>query len=111
MVEYRRDEDLEMHALSQREEKARKMRNVAIAAGLGGLVLLFYASTLSKLGPAAVDRPVTGAPQTVSRPDPDFDKISRRPREEVGRQRIVTGDPNAAPRRAEPRPQRVEVLE
>ena len=72
MAEYRKADTIEQAPLSEREEKARRARNVAIAVVLAALVVVFYWSTVVKLGPAAMDRPeVTLAPDR-SKPDPDF---------------------------------------
>ena len=42
--------------LSPAEQKRRRKRSLAIALVLGGLVLLFYAVTIAKLGPQVLQR-------------------------------------------------------
>jgi uncharacterized membrane protein SirB2 len=44
--------------LTEKQKKARKRRNIAIALGLIALVVIFYVATLTKLGPAVFDRPM-----------------------------------------------------
>ena len=81
MAEYRRDADLQVAPLTEREAKARRARNVAIAAALAVMVAVFYWSTIVKFGPAAMQRPeITLAPDR-SRPDPDARRVA--PREPV----------------------------
>jgi hypothetical protein len=38
--------------LTDRELRSRRARNIAIGLGIGALVVLFYAVTIVKLGPA-----------------------------------------------------------
>ena len=72
MAEYRKADTIEQAPLTEREERARRARNVAIALVLVALVGVFYWSTVVKFGPAAMDRPeITLAPDR-SRADPDF---------------------------------------
>ena len=83
-MEHRQVGDPSTVRLSEREEKARRARNIAIAIGLVALVGIFYASTVAKLGPKAMDRPVvTLAPEKESTIDPDFERIRVEPKEEV----------------------------
>lgn len=44
--------------LSPADLKRRRRRSIAIALILGGLVALFYALTLVKLGPQVLNRPL-----------------------------------------------------
>lgn len=44
--------------LSPAEAKRRRARSIAIAAVLGGIVLLFYVVTVFKLGPGVLNRPM-----------------------------------------------------
>lgn len=44
--------------LSEAQLRRRKGRSVAIALGLGALVVLFYVVTLAKLGANILDRPL-----------------------------------------------------
>ena len=81
MAEYRKTDTIEQAALSEREEKARRARNVAIALLLVALVVIFYWSTVVKFGPAAMDRPVVTLAPDRSRPDPDFKGVT--PKEPV----------------------------
>ena len=39
-------------------QRRQRMRNLAIAAALGGLVVLFYVATLVRLGPNVFNRPI-----------------------------------------------------
>ena len=39
-------------------QRRQRMRNLAIACALGGLVLLFYVGTMVRLGPAVFNRPI-----------------------------------------------------
>ncbi|HET6376645.1 MAG TPA: hypothetical protein VFF88_11410 [Methylocella sp.] len=43
--------------LTPEQEKFRRQRNVAIAAAIGCIVVLFYAVTIAKLGPGVLERP------------------------------------------------------
>lgn len=43
--------------LTPEQEKSRRQRNVAIAAAIGCIVVLFYAVTIAKLGPGVLERP------------------------------------------------------
>jgi len=40
-------------ALTEQEARSRRARNLAIGLAIGALVVLFYAVTIIKLGPAA----------------------------------------------------------
>jgi hypothetical protein len=44
--------------LTEEQKRRRRARSVAIALVLGGLVLLFYAVTIVKLGPGVLNRPL-----------------------------------------------------
>jgi len=44
--------------LTEEQKRRRRARSVAIALVLGGLVLLFYAITVVKLGPGVLNRPL-----------------------------------------------------
>ena len=44
--------------LSPEDRKRRRQRSVALALALGGLVALFYAVTIAKLGPGVLNRPL-----------------------------------------------------
>jgi hypothetical protein len=44
--------------LTPEQQKARNQRNVAIALAIGCFVLLFYAVTITKLGPGVLSRPL-----------------------------------------------------
>jgi hypothetical protein len=44
--------------LTEEQKRRRRARSVAIALALGGLVLLFYAVTIVKLGPGVLNRPM-----------------------------------------------------
>ncbi|MCG8444570.1 MAG: hypothetical protein MI753_02510 [Hyphomicrobiales bacterium] len=44
--------------LTEEERKRRRIRSIALALTLGALVLLFYAVTVVRLGPAVLDRPL-----------------------------------------------------
>ena len=44
--------------LSPEDQRRRRRRSVAIALVLGGLVVLFYAVTIAKLGPQVLQRPM-----------------------------------------------------
>ncbi|GGB52328.1 hypothetical protein GCM10011316_25450 [Roseibium aquae] len=44
--------------LSPDQQKKRKGRSIAIALTLAGLVILFYAVTIVKMGPAILNRPL-----------------------------------------------------
>ncbi len=39
-------------------QRRQRMRNLAIACALGGMVLLFYVGTMVRLGPAVFNRPI-----------------------------------------------------
>ena len=85
MAEHRQTEAPSVVTLSEREAKARRARNVAIAIGLVALVAIFYVSTISKLGPNAANKPVVGAPVDRSVADPDFERMRVAPKEDVTR--------------------------
>lgn len=42
--------------LTERQRKAQRSRSLAIAVGLGALVVLFYLATIVKFGPAVFER-------------------------------------------------------
>ena len=44
--------------LTEAEARRRRARSIAIAAVLGGMVLLFYVVTMFKLGPGVLNRPM-----------------------------------------------------
>ena len=44
--------------LTTAQEKSRRQRNLAIAIAIGLFVVLVYAVTIVKLGPAVLDRPL-----------------------------------------------------
>jgi predicted HTH domain antitoxin len=44
--------------LSPEDQRRRRRRSLAIALVLGGLVVLFYAVTIAKLGPQVLQRPM-----------------------------------------------------
>ena len=44
--------------LSPEDQRRQRRRSVAIALVLGGLVVLFYAVTIAKLGPQVLQRPL-----------------------------------------------------
>ncbi len=44
--------------LSPEDQRRRRRRSFAIALVLGGLVVLFYAVTIAKLGPQVLQRPL-----------------------------------------------------
>ena len=44
--------------LSPEDQKRRRQRSLALALVLGGLVILFYAVTIAKLGPQVLQRPL-----------------------------------------------------
>ncbi len=44
--------------LSPEDQRRRRRRSLAIALVLGGLVILFYAVTIAKLGPQVLQRPL-----------------------------------------------------
>ena len=44
--------------LSPEDQRRRRRRSLAIALVLGGLVVLFYAVTIAKLGPQVLQRPL-----------------------------------------------------
>ena len=48
----------ELVELSEKQQLARRKRNIAIALGLGFLVIAFYGATLAKLGPGAANKPI-----------------------------------------------------
>ena len=52
------DDDRSKPVLTPEEAKRRRRRSIAIAVTLGLLVLLFYAITIAKLGPQAINRPL-----------------------------------------------------
>lgn len=43
---------------SDEERKRRRRRSIALGLALGALVLIFYALTIAKMGPAILDRPL-----------------------------------------------------
>jgi hypothetical protein len=44
--------------LSPEDQRRRRRRSLALALVLGGLVVLFYAVTIAKLGPQVLQRPL-----------------------------------------------------
>lgn len=52
------DIEAESVTLTERQTKARRMRSIAIAVSLLGLVAAFYAATVVKFGPQILDRPM-----------------------------------------------------
>jgi hypothetical protein len=44
--------------LTLAQEKSRRARNIALGVILTGLVILFYAVTIVKLGPSVLNRPM-----------------------------------------------------
>jgi archaellum biogenesis protein FlaJ (TadC family) len=44
--------------LTDEQKRRRRARSIAIALSLAALVLLFYAITIVKLGPAVMNRPL-----------------------------------------------------
>ena len=83
MAEHRQTQAPNTAALTEREDKARRSRNVAIAVVLVALVAVFYVSTISKLGLNAVNKPIVGAPADRSVVDPDFERTRVAPKEEI----------------------------
>lgn len=50
--------DVDGVVLTPEQKRRRRARSLAIAAVLAGLVLLFYAVTIVKLGPGVLNRPI-----------------------------------------------------
>jgi len=50
------ERELERVSLTDRQQKARRARSIAIGLALAGLVVLFYILTIAKFGPAILDR-------------------------------------------------------
>jgi hypothetical protein len=50
--------DLARQQLTPEQARSRRARNIAIALAVGAFVLLFYAVTVVKLGPAVLSRPM-----------------------------------------------------
>ncbi|MDD9910680.1 MAG: hypothetical protein OXR62_13445 [Ahrensia sp.] len=44
--------------LTDRQRRARRARNIAIALGLFAMVATFYIATITKFGPRLMDRPI-----------------------------------------------------
>lgn len=44
--------------LNEKQRKARRSRSIAIAVGLAILVVIFYAATIAKFGPALLSQPL-----------------------------------------------------
>ncbi|HEV2603600.1 MAG TPA: hypothetical protein VGU24_08075 [Microvirga sp.] len=44
--------------LGPEDQRRRRQRSLALALVLGGLVVLFYAVTIAKLGPGVLQRPL-----------------------------------------------------
>ncbi|HEV7276914.1 MAG TPA: hypothetical protein VGN80_11555 [Devosiaceae bacterium] len=42
----------------EERQKRRRRRSIALGLALGALVLIFYALTIAKMGPAILDRPL-----------------------------------------------------
>ena len=74
MAEYRKADRIETVQLDERQSRAQRARNIAIAIGLLGLVVLFYTSTVVKLGPNALQSSALNFEKDRSVPDPDFVK-------------------------------------
>ena len=74
MAEYRKADRIDTVELDERQAKAQRARSIAIAIGLVGLVVVFYASTVVKLGPNALQSSALNFEKDRSRPDPDFVK-------------------------------------
>jgi len=49
---------LESVQLTPEQERSRRVRNIAIALLLGGLVVLFWLTTIVRLGANVFDRPI-----------------------------------------------------
>ena len=95
MAEYRKADHIDTVRPDGRQQRAQRARNIALAVGLLALVVIFYASTVAKFGPAAMDRPVVTLAPDRSTPDPDF--VPRAPVEPMPGQR-VPGQPTYVPR-------------
>ena len=48
--------DHELVTLTERQKRARRSRSIAIALALFAMVIVFYAATIVKFGPAILDR-------------------------------------------------------
>lgn len=46
------------HKLTEEQKKRRAQRNLALAAALGVIILIFYLLTVFKFGPAILHRPL-----------------------------------------------------
>jgi len=44
--------------LTEKQRRARRLRNIAIGVSLASLVIAFYAATIVKFGPKLMDRPI-----------------------------------------------------
>ena len=72
MAEYRKSDTIETLRPDDRQTKAQRARSIAIAVGLLALAVLFYASTVVKLGPNALSSSGLNFETDRSVPDPDF---------------------------------------
>ena len=72
MAEYRKPDTITTLRPDDRQAKAQRARSVAIAVGLLALAVLFYASTVVKLGPNALTSSGLNFEKNNSLPDPDF---------------------------------------
>ena len=72
MAEYRKSDTIETVQLDERQKRAQRARNVALAVGLLALVAVFYVSTVAKFGPAALQSTGVNFETDRSVPDPDF---------------------------------------
>ena len=46
------------YALTEAQQRSRRLRSIAIALVIGGLVVLFYVMTIAKLGAGFLTRPI-----------------------------------------------------
>lgn len=74
MAEYRKTDSIETVRLDERQSRAQRARSYAIAGGLLLLVVVFYASTVVKFGPAALQSTGLNFETDRSVADPDFVK-------------------------------------
>lgn len=49
-------QDIERVALTEKQQRSRRSRNIAIGLSLFALVVVFYGATISKFGPQIMDR-------------------------------------------------------
>lgn len=50
--------DNDLVTLTEKQQKARRSRNIAIGLALTALVIIFYVATIAKFGPGIMDRPL-----------------------------------------------------